>query len=98
MSNHNQQEPDKDFINMVDLFIEHANQQTDKADHQMVNAAMLYATARFSAFITASLSESKESYEGKIDEAVGFYGEQFKKMLEEHMEQYKTTFDKETLN
>ena len=89
-----QQEADLKFIKMADFFIDQANQQCEGADHQLVNASMLYATARFSAFITASMSEDKESYEAGIDQAIEFYMDEFKKMLQEHMQQYKVVFDK----
>jgi hypothetical protein len=41
---------------MADVFIAEANQlcEVKDPDHQLVNAALLYASARFSAFITAS--------------------------------------------
>jgi hypothetical protein len=85
---------DKNFIKTADIFIEQANKQCEEIDHQLVNASLLYASARFSAFITASMSESKESYEQSADAAIEFYLEEFKKMLKEHMQQYKTAFDK----
>jgi len=88
-----QLEADKAFIKMADHFIDQANQQCNKNDHQLVNASLLYASARFSAFITASLSESKENFEAGTDEAIAFYVEEFEKMLKEHMRQYKSTFD-----
>ena len=89
-----QLETDKKFINIADHFIDQANQQCEKNDHQLVNASLLYASARFSAFITASLSESKENFEEGTDAAIAFYVEEFEKMLREHMRQYKSTFDK----
>ena len=89
-----QRDADVKFIKMADLFIEEANKKCQGADHQLVNASMLYATARFSAFITASMSESKENYEAGMDQAIEFYLEEFKKMLQEHMKQYKKVFDK----
>jgi hypothetical protein len=89
-----QLEADKKFIKMADHFIDQANQQCSDNDHQLVNASLLYASARFSAFITASLAESKENFEEGADKAIAFYVEEFEKMLKEHMKQYKTTFDK----
>jgi hypothetical protein len=40
------------FIKMADVFIAEANQlcEVKDPDHQLVNAALLYASARFSAF------------------------------------------------
>lgn len=89
-----QLEADKKFIKIADYFIDEANKQCSNVDHRLVNASLLYASARFSAFITASLSESKESFEEGTEAAIAFYLDEFKKMLKEHMEQYKSTFDK----
>ncbi len=91
-----QEQVDKKFIEMADAFIAVANEQCDKGvvDHRLVNASLLYASARFSAFITASIAESKEDYEKATDKAVEFYSAEFNKMLEEHMKQYKIVFDK----
>lgn len=84
---------DKKFIDMADSFIDLANQHCDKAQNPLVNASMLYGTARFCAFITASMAQSKQSYEDNIDNAINYYTEEFAKMLKEHMEQYKSAFE-----
>ena len=77
---------------MADSFIDVANQHCDDTENPLVNASLLYGAARFSAFITASGAESKEVYEANIDHAVDYYTEEFKKMLHEHLIQYKTAF------
>ncbi len=88
-----QKEANLNFIKLADVFIAQANVECEKVDHQLVNASLLYATARFSAFITASISESKEKFEESVDDAVEFYTEEFNKMLKEHMKQYGSVFD-----
>ncbi len=92
----NQIATNKKFIEMADIFIADANQlcEVKEPDHQLVNGALLYASARFSAFITASLSSSKENYQKSVDKAVNFYAEEFTKMLKEHMKQYEVVFDR----
>lgn len=82
----------KQFISMADSFIDLANQHCDDSHNALVNASLLYASARFSAFLTASVAESKEAYETSIDSAVDYYTQEYKKMLNEHMEQYKSVF------
>jgi hypothetical protein len=53
---------------MADVFIAEANQlcEVKDPDHQLVNAALLYASARFSAFITASLSLLNSTNSGQL--------------------------------
>ncbi len=80
------------FISMADAFIDLANQHCEQTKNALVNAAMLYGTARFCAFVTASMAQSKDTYETNIDNAVDYYTEEFQKMLREHMEQYKSVF------
>ena len=94
-TNKKQKEANLNFTKLADIFIAQANKECDKADHQLVNAALLYASARFSAFITASMSESKENFENSVDSAVEFYSEEFIKMLKEHMKQYGYVLEKE---
>lgn len=86
-------EDDKKFINMADSFIDLANQHCDSTTNSLVNASFLYGSARFCAFLTASTAESKENYEANIDDAVDYYAQEYKKMLAEHMNQYKSAFD-----
>ncbi|CAC9460600.1 DUF3144 domain-containing protein [bacterium endosymbiont of Bathymodiolus sp. 5 South] len=97
-SSANQAETDQNFIKMADVFIAEANQlcEVENPDHQLVNAALLYASARFSAFITASLSKSKENYQQSSEAAIEFYTKEFNKMLKEHIKQYEVVFDKKS--
>ncbi len=89
-----QKKANENFIKLADIFIAQANAECENADHQLVNASLLYASARFSSFITASMSETKESFEENVDGAIEFYTEEFDKMLKEHMKQYGSVFDK----
>jgi hypothetical protein len=88
-----QEEANVNFIKLADVFIAQANTECKNIDHQLVNASLLYASARFSSFITASMSESKEKFEENVDDAIKFYTEEFNKMLKEHMAQYSFVFD-----
>ena len=87
-----EEDDNKKFIGMADSFIDVANEHCDKTEKSLVNASFLYGSARFCAFVTASTAESKEKYEANIDDAVGYYAEEYKKMLQAHMEQYKSAF------
>ncbi|AYQ57694.1 hypothetical protein MS2017_2036 [Bathymodiolus thermophilus thioautotrophic gill symbiont] len=88
--NQKQLEANKNFIKLADVFIAQANKlcEVESPDHQLINAALLYASARFSAFITASMSASKANYDQSTDKAIEFYTAEFNKMLKEHMKQY----------
>jgi len=90
-----QLETDKKFIKMADDFINQANSLcSDETDHRLVHASLLYASARFSAFLTSAMSETRESYDESTDKAIEFYLEEYEKMLKEHFKQYRISFDK----
>jgi predicted solute-binding protein len=90
-----QLEADKKFINMADDFINQANNFcSDETDHRLVHASLLYASARFSAFLTSAMSETREMYDESTDKAIEFYMEEYEKMLKEHFKQYRISFDK----
>lgn len=90
-----QLEADKKFIKMADDFINQANNYcSDETDHRLVHASLLYASARFSAFLTSAMSETQENYDENTDKAIEFYMEEYEKMLKEHFKQYRVSFDK----
>ena len=90
-----QLEADKKFIKMADEFIHQANNFcTNDTDHRLVHASLLYASARFSAFLTAAMSETREIYDESTDKAIAFYIHEYEKMLKEHFKQYRVSFDK----
>lgn len=88
-----QLEADKKFIKLADKFIDQANANCGDDDHQLVAASLMYASARFSAFISAAMVENKEDFEHGTEDTIAFYMEEFEKMLREHMKQYKSNFD-----
>ncbi len=87
----NEQES-KEFYTMADTFIDLANGHCDKKASNHVGSAMLFATARFSSFVVASQSPDKEAYESEIETATEFFTKEFKRMLTQNLEDYKTAF------
>ena len=84
-----------EFRQIADSFIDVANKQSDKVDSARVGSSMIYACARFSSFVVASHSKDKEQFESEIDNAVEFFSSEFKRMLMENMEEYKSIFKDE---
>ena len=78
---------------MADTFIDTANTHCESTDSSEVGSAMLFATSRFSSFVVASHADNKTSYEAEIDNAVEHFTKEFKRMLIENLDQYKTVFD-----
>ena len=87
----NEQES-KEFYAMADTFIDVANGHCDKKETNHVGSAMLFATARFSSFVVASQSPDKDAYEAEIENDTEFFSNEFKRMLTQNLEDYKTAF------
>lgn len=83
---------DKEFYTLADQFIDVANNECEKKDPSFVGSAMLFATARFSAFVVASQAEDRDSYETELERAKEFFNSEFDRMLNQNMEDYKTAF------
>ena len=84
-----------EFRQMADSFIDVANKQSDKVDSAQVGSSMIYASARFSSFVVASHSNDLNHFESEIDNAVEFFTSEFKRMLIDNMQEYKSVFTAE---
>jgi hypothetical protein len=76
---------DKAFRGRADQFIHLANEQSSDETHEKVNASLLYAAARYSSFIVASMSDGVEDMKKDKDEAIQYFTEQFKAMLVDNL-------------
>ncbi len=85
---------DKKFREMADAFIAEANMLSKKEDRGMVSASFLYAAARFNIFLVAANSGSANEFASKKENSLNALMAEFKKMLEDHFENYKDNFEK----
>jgi hypothetical protein len=81
------------FWDLVDAFIEQANNACDHLDPGAVSAALLNAAARFNAFVVASSSLDRKEYIEEIESAqkylTGRYAELVRNNLDDYRENYK---------
>jgi len=78
------------FWEIVDHFIETANEAVDQSgDPALVSAALLQACSRFSAFTVATSSLDRKEYTEEMPSALAFLSEQFREQLEADMEDYR---------
>lgn len=84
---------DKQFRSMADAFIHLANKHSETAERENVSMALLYAAARFSSFVVASHASDLQKYEADREAAVGFFSGEYKRMLNENLDDYKKTYD-----
>lgn len=83
---------DNDFYTMADKFIDLANTECEQKEPSFIGSSMLFATARFSAFVVASQVQDQAAYEAELERAQAFFTGEFERMLKQNMEDYKTAF------
>jgi len=89
----NSNERDKQFFEMADKFIELANQQSDSVANGKVALSMLFAVARFNAFVYAGMSKELEQFKDERQVALDYFTSQFRTALEENLNDYEKNFD-----
>jgi len=87
------QQLDKDFFKRTDAFITVANDLIKEHDMGKVSASMLYAAARFNAYIVASSAEDKAAADRNKVEAIDYFTEQYRSMLIANMDDYIEKYD-----
>jgi len=87
-------ETDDQFYARADAHIHTANEQLDGDNRGKVSASMMYATARFNAWISACTSETGDELQSAKPDIVEYFVGQYREMLEEHLDDYVRNFDK----
>lgn len=83
---------DSAFWDRADDVIHLANEQCETVQRSKVSASLLYAAARFNAFIVAGKANSAEEMKQDREEAVQYFVEQYRKMLVENLDDYIENF------
>ncbi len=82
------------FWRLADSFINLANELYQEQSDGKVGYAMLYATARFNAFIVATSAGDKKSLGEEKQPATDYFSEQYRKMFIENLDDYEQNFEK----
>ena len=78
---------DDNYYKRADEVITLANKQCDDITPTKVNLSLMFASARFSAFITATLAHDLDELKRDKEEAVKYFTEQFTQMLNENLDE-----------
>ncbi len=89
-----QRDVDAGFWERADSYIDLANAHCEDADAGKVSASLLFAASRFNAFVVASNSSSQELLSQRKEEALEYFTEQFRLMLEENLDDHIQNFSK----
>ena len=85
--------PDQSFFDRADAHIRLSNEQTLEAKAGVVSASMLFASARFAAFITARGFDSSAAMQAKRDENIEYFVKEYRAMLVDNLDDYIENFD-----
>ena len=88
------EELDEIYRAMVDSFIDRANELADSNSRENVGMALLYAAARYNAYVVSQHADSPDRYEQDVPRAREFFNDQYRRMLDENLEDYKSVYGK----
>ena len=84
---------DDDFYARADAFIDLANEHAAASKRDDVSASLMYSSARFNAWVSATGFSSQEEMRAAKPARIAQFAEQYRMMLEENMESYIKNFD-----
>jgi len=82
------------YREMIDSFIDRANDLAEQNSPENVGMALLFAASRFNAFVVSQHAESIDDYERDLIKARDFFRSQYQEMLNENLEDYKKIYAK----
>ncbi len=85
---------DKHFWNRADQFINLANEQSKKATPGEVSSSLLYAAARYNAFIAAATARNIDELKKNKEETIRYFSNQYYEMFVENIEDWIENFEK----
>ena len=88
------EELDEIYRRMVDSFIDRANELAETNSAENVGMALLYAASRFNAHVVSQHAEDPGSYEKELPRAREFFRNEYQRMLDENLEDYKSIYSK----
>jgi hypothetical protein len=86
-------EPDEKFYDRADAHIHLTNDQiSEDVSQGKASASMMYATARFNAWVSATGWNSGEEMKQSKEETLDYFAAEYRKMLEENLDDYINHF------
>ncbi len=73
-----------EFLDAADQFVQLANALNEKYPRDWVRAAMMYATARYNAFVWLTREEHLDQ---TLDQAAAYYASEYDKMLRDNVDE-----------
>ena len=86
----------EEFWKLVDSFIHLANEHCEASEREKVSSALVYAAARFNAFVVASNSYNEQEFADQRQEATEFFENQYSRMFQENLDDYENHYKQYT--
>lgn len=86
--------PDQKFWDVADSFIALANKHCADTERGKVGAAVLFAAARFNAFVTAAGAADATAFREGREKAIEYFAAEFTKMLGANLDDWAKHFEK----
>jgi hypothetical protein len=80
------------FWDLVDQFIQQANDACEQLDPGLVSAALLNASARFNAFVVASSSVDRAEFIEEIEPAQRHLTDHYRSLLRDNLDDYRENY------
>ena len=86
------QDADHDFYDRAHEHLRIANEQLTGVSHGAVSASMMYACARFNAWVSANCRDSAKDLKGAYGETIEYFVAQYRKMLVKNLDDFVANF------
>ena len=88
------EELDEIYRRTIDSFIDRANEFAETNSKENVGLALLYAAARFNAFVVSQHANTLDDFERDLPRAREFFQQQYAQMLDENLDDYKKLYSR----
>lgn len=86
------QDADHDFYDRAHEHLRIANEQLTGVSEGQVSASMMYACARFNAWLSATNRDSAKDLKGAYGETIEYFVAQYRKMLVTNLDDFVANF------
>jgi len=84
---------DKEFYELADAHIALCNTHMGKVKPAKVSASMLFAAARFNAFVIYASSENKAQFLLEKESAITYFMQEYEKYLRENVDEHLSRYE-----
>ncbi len=84
---------DDKFFDRADAHIYLSNEQVKEIGRGKVSASMMYATARYNAWVSACGFKLAEEMKADREQIIEYFTVEYRKMLEDNLDDYIENFD-----